>query len=124
MANASFGDAARDNLRALVATVDREIAQLAPAGDGKPAIAELHASWGALVAMLALGPAPETRECPVCHGSGMRAASRCGHCWAKLDPITSEAPRPPASAVTTTTTTAAAQPAAAATTTDAPRTDA
>jgi hypothetical protein len=49
----------------------------------------LRASWVALVDQLALGPAPATRECPVCHGIGMRAASRCGFCWAKLEPLTS-----------------------------------
>jgi hypothetical protein len=37
--------------------------------------------------VLALGPAPETRECPSCRAVGMRAASRCGNCWTALAPL-------------------------------------
>ena len=86
MANVSFGDAARDHLRTVIAAVDHEITRL-PAGDGNHATDELRASWTALVKLLALGATPETRECPKCHGTGMRAASRCAHCWAKLEPL-------------------------------------
>lgn len=67
-------------LRAAVDVVAREIAQAPPA----PA---LHAAWTQLVELLALGTAPETRECPRCRGVGMRAASRCGHCWLALAPL-------------------------------------
>jgi hypothetical protein len=84
MTSMSFGDAARRNLRALIATIDREITQLPVTGNGNPAAVGLRASWTDLVAVLALGPAPETRQCPVCGGTGMRAASRCGQCWTKL----------------------------------------
>jgi hypothetical protein len=83
----SFGDAARRNLRALVVTIDREITQLPITADGNPAAVGLRASWTELVAVLALGPAPETRECPVCGGTGMATASRCGQCWSKLAPL-------------------------------------
>jgi len=100
MANGSFGDAARDELRTIVAAVDRAVALLPPAGDGTPHTDQVRTSWTALVKQLALGPAPETRVCPTCGGIGMRAASRCSNCWAKLQP-----------------------PAPAATTTEAPRTD-
>ena len=86
MANVSFGDAARGNLRALIDTIDREITQLSPSGAGHPAT-PLRASWTELVKQLALGPEPATRECPTCHSVGMRAASRCGQCWAKLTPL-------------------------------------
>jgi hypothetical protein len=86
MAHTSFGDAARDHLRAIVAAVDQGITRL-PAGDGNHATDELRVSWTALVKQLALGPSPETRECPTCHGIGMRAASRCANCWAKLEPL-------------------------------------
>ena len=86
MANASFGDAARDHLRTIVAAVDQGITRL-PAGDGNHATDELRVSWTALVKQLALGPSPETRECPTCHGIGMRAATRCSNCWAKLEPL-------------------------------------
>jgi len=86
MANVSFGDAARGNLRALIESIDREITHLSPSGGGNPETA-LRASWSELVKQLALGPEPATRECPTCHSVGMRAASRCGHCWAKLAPL-------------------------------------
>ena len=86
MANVSFGDAARDHLRTIVAAVDLEVTRL-PAGDGNHATDELRASWTTLVKLLALGAAPETRECPNCHGTGMRAASRCAHCWSKLESL-------------------------------------
>jgi hypothetical protein len=101
MTSMNFGDAARRNLRALVATIDREITQLPVTGSGGDAnltAVGLRASWTELVAVLALGPAPETRQCPVCGGTGMRAASRCSQCWAKLaplDPIVDAAPATP-----------------------------
>ncbi len=86
MANVNFGDAARDHLRTIVAAVDHGITRL-PAGNSNHATDELRVSWTALVKQLALGPVPETRECPKCHGIGMRAASRCANCWAKLEPL-------------------------------------
>jgi uncharacterized paraquat-inducible protein A len=76
----SYGDAAVAKLRAVVAQIDEELVQ-------GPASAALRAAWDDLVSTLALGPAPETRECPNCHGIGMRAASRCGRCWAALEPL-------------------------------------
>jgi hypothetical protein len=116
MANASFGDAARDNLRTLVTTVGRQIARLPAAGKDIAAADDLHASWTELVKQLDLGPRPETRECPTCHGVGMRAASRCSHCWAKLEPLAASPAHAPA-----TTVPAASAPSA---TVDAPRSDA
>lgn len=67
-------------LRAIIAAVEQEIVHAPPT----PA---LRAAWTELVEVLALGPAPQTRECPTCHGVGMRAASRCGYCWAALEPL-------------------------------------
>ena len=67
-------------LRTIVATISQELVQAPPT----PA---LRAAWDDLVAVLALGAAPQTRECPACKGIGMRAASRCGHCWAALAPL-------------------------------------
>ncbi len=78
----TYTDAAVTELRAIVAVIDHEILQVPPA----PA---LRAAWAKLVDVLALGAAPQTRECPACHGIGMRAASRCGHCWATLEPLPS-----------------------------------
>jgi hypothetical protein len=80
MSNAHYADATVSKLRAIVAVIDQEIGQ-APPG---PA---LRAAWTELVQVLALGAAPQTRECPACHGIGMRAASRCAHCWASLAPL-------------------------------------
>jgi hypothetical protein len=80
MSSTLYGDGARSNLRACVAGVDRALSQ-APPG---PA---LRTAWDDLVKMLALGPAPETRECPKCHTVGMRTASRCGNCWTALGPL-------------------------------------
>lgn len=76
----SYSDETVAKLRVSVEVIEREIVQSPPA----PAI---RAAWTELVALLALGPAPETRECPACHGIGMRAASRCGRCWAALEPL-------------------------------------
>lgn len=88
MSNAHYSDTAVSKLRAIIAVIDQEIVQVPPT----PA---LRAAWTELVEVLALGPAPQTRECPVCHGIGMRAASRCGHCWAALErlPALSDVPR-------------------------------
>ena len=81
----NYTDEAVTKLRAIVAIIDHEIVQVPPT----PA---LRAAWTELVDALALGPAPETRECPACHSIGMRAASRCGLCWAALErlPLVSE----------------------------------
>ena len=81
-------DGERSRLRAIVATIDREILHLStPAAnaDGS-SIYELTGSWAELITLLALGPVPEVRTCPVCGQLGMRAASRCGYCWTKLQP--------------------------------------
>jgi hypothetical protein len=80
MSNAPYPDAAITKLREIVALIDREIVQAPPS-------AALRAAWSQLVDVLALGPPAETRECPSCHGIGMRGASRCGHCWASLAPL-------------------------------------
>ncbi|NVB82911.1 MAG: hypothetical protein HOV81_31325 [Kofleriaceae bacterium] len=76
MSNAHYSDAAVTKLRAIVHTIDQEISHAPPT---------LRAAWAELVDVLALGPAAQTRECPACHNVGMRAASRCGHCWAALE---------------------------------------
>jgi hypothetical protein len=76
----SYGDAAVTKLREIVAAIDHELVQAPPS-------AGMRAAWDELITVLALGPAPQTRECPTCHSVGMRAASRCGHCWAALAPL-------------------------------------
>jgi hypothetical protein len=85
MSSTLYGDGARSNLRASVACVERALSQTSPG----PA---LRAAWDDLVKVLALGPAPETRECPRCHVVGMRDASRCGNCWTALGPLPDDPP--------------------------------
>ena len=87
MANISLGDVAYDRLRTLIETIEGEITRLPATGEGTA----LHASWREFVKVLALGAKPEMRECPTCHGSGFRAASRCAICWAKLEPLAAAA---------------------------------
>lgn len=79
-AMSSYSDEALSRMRVAVALIEREVVQA-------PSTPAFHAAWTDLVAALALGPAPETRECPVCKSIGMRAASRCGGCWAALGPL-------------------------------------
>lgn len=74
----SYSDQAMAKLRVAVSTIEHEI-------EVSPQAPAFVAAWAELVSILALGPEPETRECPVCHGIGMRAASRCGQCWAALE---------------------------------------
>jgi len=76
----SYSDEAVAKLRLVVDVIGREIVQ-------SPSTPAFHAAWTELVALLALGPAPEIRKCPGCQGIGMRAASRCGWCWAALEPL-------------------------------------
>jgi hypothetical protein len=84
-----ISDGDRSRLRAIVAMIDRELSCLsleATPEDHRAATRGLAASWAQMVEVLALGPAPEVRECPVCREPCMRAATRCGHCWTKFSP--------------------------------------
>lgn len=88
----NYTDTTVTKLREIVAVINREIVEVPPTS-------ALQAAWTQLVEVLALGPAPQTRECPTCHGIGMRAAKRCGYCWAALEPLPplsdeTPAPRP------------------------------
>ena len=67
----------RSRLRVLVASVDRELLQMAEKH-------ELAAAWAELVGLLALGPKPKFRVCPSCKNVGMLDATRCGYCWSLL----------------------------------------
>jgi hypothetical protein len=88
----SVPDSKRSRLRATVAAIERDLAQLPPeiASDNRATAADgLRASVADLIQQLALGPEPEYRQCPVCKHFVMRVASVCGHCWTKLTPPTS-----------------------------------
>jgi hypothetical protein len=73
----SYPDKSVATLRSLVSVIEHELASAAPA-EG------LRAAWTQMVEILALGPAPELRECATCGNTGMRAATRCMHCWSSL----------------------------------------
>lgn len=77
-------EAHRAALRTAVAAVDAFIVHLPRSHPGPDR--GLHAAWGSLVSLLALGSPPQLRTCPRCGHAGLRAATRCGHCWAPLDP--------------------------------------
>ena len=80
---------ASSRLRPIVSRVDRAMSSVlarTEAGQSAPP-EDLLESWAELVEALALGPEPELRDCPVCGRRGMRAATRCGYCWAKLTPL-------------------------------------
>ena len=81
----------RGRLRPLVATIDREMSRASEMDEreNNRATRDLRSSWAKLVELLALGPAPDVRECPVCRRVGMRDATRCAYCWTKLSPLTS-----------------------------------
>mgnify|MGYP001234658303 CR=1 FL=1 len=79
----NYSDQAVSKLRSIVATIEHEIVQAPPT-------AAIRAAFTELVDTLALGPAPATRICPKCHSVGMRAASRCGNCWASLERLQDE----------------------------------
>ncbi len=77
------------NLRAVVTTIQQEMASLSMQSwtdEDRTTIGELRSSFADLVTMLALEPAPAVRACPGCGRTVMRAALRCGHCWRKLAP--------------------------------------
>jgi uncharacterized Zn finger protein (UPF0148 family) len=78
----SFTAAERSELRVLVASIERRILRVRPAEGGT--VGELERDWDLLVRAMALGEEPPTRFCPTCGHVGMRAATRCGHCWAAL----------------------------------------
>ena len=65
----------------VVGVIEQQLAHLP-----SPENAELRASWGQLMKLLDLQPVHQLRECPTCGFVGMRAATRCGHCWTALVP--------------------------------------
>lgn len=86
----SAPDAPRSRLRATLTKVEREARALVTHvssvdGHGNAAYGLLSA-LAELEAQLALGPDPALRTCPTCEGIGMRAATRCSHCWTPLTP--------------------------------------
>jgi hypothetical protein len=81
-------DPASSRLRIAVAAVDSAVSHLsATTRDKAAAPGSLEGAWHDLVELLALGPEPAYRECPVCGGAGMLDATVCGFCWTKILPL-------------------------------------
>jgi hypothetical protein len=76
----------REHLRTAVANVEHELSTLWETPQAR-APAGLSSSWHELIDVLALGPAPKLRQCPVCGHTGMSDATRCGYCWNELTPL-------------------------------------
>jgi hypothetical protein len=76
------------SLRPVVAAIDAHMSRLAQGTtlEARTELGKLLESWAVLVEILALGAAPEMRECPACKHRGQRAATRCGFCWTALAP--------------------------------------
>jgi hypothetical protein len=88
----TFSAADVSRLRALVATVEKEIALVPATGgavEGPSPKTSLGEAWSLLVKMLDLGPEPLMRTCPTCKQPSMLAASLCGHCWSRLPALKS-----------------------------------
>jgi hypothetical protein len=71
-------------LRPMVADVESELVSLLAQADSKgyaQTSARLAESWHRLVAVMALGTAPELRTCPHCKYRIRRQATRCIQCW-------------------------------------------
>ncbi len=89
MSHPRMPDPARTALRAAVAAVDRALREpRAPEGSSEQETwaSSLDAAWNDLVALLALGPEPEYRQCPTCGALAMLDATVCGYCWTELTP--------------------------------------
>lgn len=80
----------RDRLRVMISAIERQVFCLShedTAENHRIATSSLTSSWAALVELLAVGPAPALRACPVCQYMARREATRCGHCWTVLTPV-------------------------------------
>jgi hypothetical protein len=75
--------------RELIKTIESEIERVGSLtlATGSVDVSVLKGAMAKLVEALALGPEPETRDCPKCGRKGMRAATVCGYCWTKTPPL-------------------------------------
>lgn len=76
----------RSKLRALVASVESEIAELrsqAPGAGHAAGLTSLIGAWERVVTQLALGAEPSLRACPHCRRSILEAAVRCRYCMSR-----------------------------------------
>jgi hypothetical protein len=77
-----------DDLRPILDDMGRELSRFTTRVGGGQDPTALMASWAKVVDFLALGPARELAKCPYCRAVGSWTATRCGHCWKKLPPLT------------------------------------
>jgi|SRR5687768_5036562 hypothetical protein len=99
MREASFDptESVRSRLRVVVAAIGHELTCLdreASAAEHRASMVALTSLWARLTELMALEPVPELRLCPACGNSGMRAAIRCGFCWAALAPLSTSGGEP------------------------------
>lgn len=71
-------------LRALIARMQEQVTRVGAKSSPEDRGA-LTDAWDSLNSHLNVGPAPDTRPCPNCQKTIMRAATVCGFCWTKLN---------------------------------------
>jgi hypothetical protein len=79
----SHADNERSRQRVLVDKMNQKLAALSAQEPTSNAVvmSEVLLLWSELVAILALGPEPEVRECDHCGCIIMKEATICGSCW-------------------------------------------
>jgi hypothetical protein len=84
------------SVRAAMLRVQEDVEDLRRAGTGGDGqrIAHLESDWNDLVELIGPLADPLTRACPSCGRMGMPNATRCGYCWATLEPQGSAAAPP------------------------------
>ena len=75
-------DPPRSRLRALVAAVDKHVADLSSQDVTNEAAQSLKRAWLDLSKAMALGDEPALRNCPNCRRHILREATRCRYCMA------------------------------------------
>lgn len=82
-------DPVKSRLRWAMNSLEKQLAQLPRTtidADGKERPSGAVTAFHELAELLALGPEPEVRECPVCSHVSMRQATLCSYCWSRLTP--------------------------------------
>lgn len=86
MSDSSFDlpDTKNDALRALIGTIERELATLDRPLPADGAADPLKAAWAELVTQLDVGPVLATQTCPTCKRLSRVGATLCFYCWSSL----------------------------------------
>jgi hypothetical protein len=64
-----------------------ELGQAGMAGEGGRLVERLTSDWSELLSLIGPMEDPFTRDCPSCGRMGTPGATRCGYCWAALEPL-------------------------------------